>query len=53
MVRDLQAEGSATVDVLSTPDKWYGVTYHEDKAGVVAAMTEKTAEGVYPAPLWK
>lgn len=53
VVRDLLAEGSATVDVLSTPDKWYGVTYHEDKAGVVAAMTEKTAEGVYPAPLWK
>ena len=53
VVRDLLAEGSATVDVLSTPDKWYGVTYHEDKAGVVAAMAEKTAEGVYPAPLWK
>lgn len=53
VVRDLLAEGSATVDVLSTPDKWYGVTYHEDKAGVVAAMAEKTAEGIYPAPLWK
>ena len=53
VVRDLLAEGSATVDVLSTPDKWYGVTYHEDKAGVVAAMAEKIAEGIYPAPLWK
>lgn len=53
VVGDLLAEGSATVDVLSTPDKWYGVTYHEDKAGVVAAMAEKTAEGIYPAPLWK
>ena len=53
VVRDLLAEGSATVDVLSTPDKWYGVTYHEDKAGVVAAMAKKTAEGIYPAPLWK
>lgn len=53
VVRDLLAEGSATVDVLSTPDKWYGVTYHEDKAGVVAAMAAKTAEGIYPSPLWK
>ncbi len=53
VVRDLLAEGSATVDVLSTPDKWYGVTYHEDKAGVVAAMAEKAAEGIYPSPLWK
>ncbi len=52
VVRDLLAEGSATVDVLSTPDKWYGVTYHEDKAGVVAAMAEKAAQGIYPAPLW-
>ncbi len=52
VVRDLLAEGSATVDVLSTPDKWYGVTYHEDKAGVVAAMAEKAAQGIYPVPLW-
>ena len=53
VVRDLLAEGSATVDVLSTPDKWYGVTYHEDKAGVVAAMAQKAADGIYPTPLWK
>lgn len=53
VVRDLLAEGSATVDVLSTPDKWYGVTYHEDKAGVVAAMAQKATDGIYPTPLWK
>jgi hypothetical protein len=53
VVRDLLAEGNATVDVLSTPDKWYGVTYHEDKAGVVAAMSQKAADGIYPTPLWK
>ena len=53
VVRDMLAEGRASVDVLSTPDKWYGVTYHEDKAGVVAAMAQKAADGIYPIPLWK
>lgn len=52
VVRDLLGEGKAAVKVLSSPDKWYGVTYREDKAGVVQAMADKTAQGVYPAPLW-
>ena len=45
--------GKATVKVLSSHDKWYGVTYHEDKAGVVQAMADKAAAGLYPTPLWK
>ena len=53
VVRDLLAEGKATVKVLASPDKWYGVTYQEDKPGVVQAMADKTAQGLYPAPLWK
>ncbi len=53
VVRDLLAEGKATVKVLSSPDKWYGVTYQEDKPCVVQAMADKTAQGIYPAPLWK
>jgi hypothetical protein len=40
------------VEVLSSEDEWFGLTYHEDKAGVVSAMAEKHAKGGYPTPLW-
>ena len=53
VVRDLLSEGKATVKVLSSPDKWYGVTYQEDKPCVVQAMADKAAQGIYPIPLWK
>lgn len=53
VVRDMLSEGKATVKVLSSPDKWYGVTYQEDKPGVVQAMADKAAQGLYPTPLWK
>ena len=33
-------------------DKWYGVTYQEDKPLVVKALAEKTAQGQYPDGLW-
>ena len=51
-VRDMLSDGLAAVKVLSSPDKWYGVTYREDKPGVMQAMADKAAEGLYPAPLW-
>ena len=38
--------------VLRSSDKWYGVTYAADKPQVVAALKEKTAEGLYPDGLW-
>ena len=41
-------ERGATVKVLSTPDKWYGVTYAEDKKAVVEAIARMEAEGLYP-----
>ena len=43
----------ATVKVLRTSNKWYGVTYAADKPVVVAALKEKTAQGLYPDGLWK
>ena len=49
----LRSEGKATVKVLRSTDKWYGVTYAADKPVVVAALKEKTAEGLYPDGLWK
>ena len=41
-------EKKASVQVLKTPDKWYGVTYKEDKATVVAAIDNMKKEGLYP-----
>ena len=52
-VSKLLGEDRATVKVLHSADKWYGVTYAADKPVVVAALKEKTAEGKYPAAgLW-
>ncbi len=48
VVSELISEGKADVRVLDNSDKWYGVTYKEDKADVVAAFKRLTAEGVYP-----
>ena len=53
VVSQLIDEGKARVKVLRSEDKWYGVTYREDKPTVVAAMAEKTAAGLYPDRLWE
>ena len=52
VVQNLLAEDRATVKVLTSPDKWYGVTYAADKPLVVAALKEKTEAGLYPDGLW-
>ena len=44
--------GKATVKVLHSSDKWYGVTYAADKPVVVAALAELTKNGKYPNGLW-
>jgi hypothetical protein len=44
--------GKATVKVLRSGDKWYGVTYAEDKPQVVAALKAMTDAGKYPDGLW-
>jgi len=44
--------GKATARVYTTPDKWYGVTYREDRAEVVEALKRMTEEGLYPTPMW-
>ena len=53
VVSQLIDEGKARVKVLRSEDKWYGVTYREDKPTVVAAITQKTREGLYPDRLWE
>lgn len=40
------------VSALSTDDRWFGLTYKEDKPGVVAALTALHDSGVYPPVLW-
>lgn len=52
VVSDLMEEGKATVKVLPSRDKWYGVTYKEDKPMVMAAMKRLKEEGTYPNHLW-
>ena len=53
LVAQLLAEDKATVRVLESADKWYGVTYAADKPRVVAALRNMTAQGKYPEGLWK
>ena len=52
IVGDLLADGSADVKVLRSHDKWFGVTYKEDKAAVVASVRALVDGGVYPEKLF-
>ena len=52
VVSQLLEEKKARVRVLSSRDKWYGVTYKEDKPVVVAALKALRDAGVYPMDLW-
>ena len=52
VVSQLLEEDKARVRVLSSEDKWYGVTYKEDKPVVVEALARMRREGLYPMNLW-
>jgi len=45
--------GSGKCDVLATPSRWFGVTFKEDRPGVIAKFAELVEAGVYPSPLYK
>ena len=49
----LVQEGKAEVKVMTSPDKWYGVTYKEDKEDVQNALQAMKDRGMYPEKLWK
>lgn len=51
IVQQMLTEGRATMRVLTSPDKWYGVTYAADKPVVVAALKKMTEDGIYPEKL--
>lgn len=53
VVNRLLAEGLAKVKVMSSADKWYGITYAADKPLVTKAIASMTQEGLYPDGLWK
>ena len=45
--------GKARVKVLPTMEKWFGVTYREDRDMVMKSLKKLVDEGVYPNSLWK
>lgn len=53
VVSNLLEADQATVAVLKSADKWYGVTYKEDKPVVVAAIKKMKEDGLYPEHLWE
>ena len=53
VVQQLLKADRAEVKVLESKDKWFGVTYKEDKEKVVEAIAALKAQGVYPEYLWR
>lgn len=53
VVDELIQEGKAEVTVLKSRDRWYGVTYKEDKPTVVKAIQALKDQGLYPQKLWE
>jgi len=49
---DMIAEGTVQVRVLTSKDRWFGVTYKEDKPLVMEKLNKLIREGVYPEKLW-
>ncbi len=50
---ELLESGQSSVKVLSSSDRWFGVTYQEDKDSVVEAFKQLVADGVYSDNLWE
>lgn len=53
VVNELLDEGKASVEVLKSEDRWYGVTYKEDKEFVMNAIKGLKDSGLYPQHLWE
>ncbi len=52
VVGEMVKSGKAEVTVLKTSDRWFGVTYKEDKDAVVKSIRALIGQGVYPANLY-
>ena len=46
-------DGTGKTELLSTTSRWFGVTFKEDRPGVVAKFQEFADKGIYPTPLYK
>jgi len=53
VVNKLITQSDANVRVLESHDRWFGVTYKEDKSITIAKVKELVEAGVYPENLWK
>jgi NDP-sugar pyrophosphorylase family protein len=51
-IGELVEAGTCSVKVLSSKDKWFGVTYKEDKPEVVERVQKMKDDGLYPDVLW-
>lgn len=52
IVDDLIQSETIRLEVMTSKDRWYGVTYAEDKDPVMAAFEQMIADGKYPQNLW-
>ncbi len=52
IIDNLIKEAAVSVKVLETSDRWFGVTYAEDKVSVAASFKKLVSDGVYKSPLW-
>lgn len=52
-VGDLVREKKAQIKIMASTDKWFGVTYKEDKPSVVANLQNYKDQGLYPFDLWE
>ena len=53
IVSNMIEQEGAKVKVLTSTDRWYGVTYPQDKQTVQQAFEKMSQEGLYPQPLWQ
>ena len=53
VIDSLIKAGTGKCELLSTPSRWFGVTFQEDRPGVVAKFQEFADNGTYPTPLYK
>lgn len=52
LINDIIVNGDATIKLINTPAKWFGITYVEDKPDVVHRLRELIADDVYPHKLF-
>lgn len=52
MMDELTARDEISISVLNTNDRWFGLTYQEDKPGAIETLTRLHESGVYPPTLW-